>query len=261
MARPKEQIGAIIRKTGELFKVSDVALVLNISKKEASKRLARWKKQGWLTRIQRGIYATVPIDAMTTDRAFEDSWILVPELFSPAYIGGWSAAEHWDFTEQIFRDICVITENSVPHKIRTVHNTKFFLTHIQNATTFGTKNVWRHERKILLSDPHRTIIDMLYDPRLGGGIQHVANCFEEYIKSSYFNAEVLGGYAEKFDNGAVFKRLGFLCEKKLGKTHLLTQLCRLHLTKGNIYFDPQLKDGNLITRWKLFVPTTFTETQ
>lgn len=261
MNRPKQQLGEIIREAGEIFNVEQASKVLNMPRNETSKKLSRWAKQGWLSRIQRGLYTVVPIDSTTTNRALADSWLLVPELFEPAYIAGWSAAEYWDFTEQVFKDICVITERPVPQKIREVHNTKFFLTHVKNATNFGLKAVWRQERKIFLSDPHKTIIDMLYDPRLGGGIHHVIDCFIEYIKSSHFNAELLGNYAENLDNGAVFKRLGFLSESNLGKDHLLTRLCKSHLTKGNVYFDPKLKEGNLVTRWKIFVPTNLIDTQ
>lgn len=261
MKRPKQQLGEIIREVGEIFNIEQASKILNISRNESSKMLARWAKQGWLSRIQRGLYTAVSIDAITTDRALADAWLLVPELFAPAYISGWSAAEHWDLTEQIFKDICVVTERPVPHKTREVHNIKFFLTHIKNASTFGTKSIWRQERKILLSDPHKTIIDMLYDPRLGGGIQHVVDCFTEYLKSSHSNPEILGSYAEKLGNGAVFKRLGFLCEKNLGKEHLLTLLCKSHLTKGNAYFNPKFKEGNLITRWKIFVPIKLIDVQ
>jgi predicted transcriptional regulator of viral defense system len=257
MARPKEQLGEIIRKTGEIFKVSDVAAALGISNQESAKKLARWTNQGWLARIKRGLYAAVPIDATTTERALEDSWVLVPELFSPCYIGGWSAAEYWDFTEQIFRDICVITERHIPQKKLELHNISFMITRIKNALGFGTKQIWRLDKKVLISDPHRTIIDMLYDPELGGGIQHVTECFAEYIKSSHFNVDILSSYTEKLNNGAVYKRLGFLCERTLGQDHQLTKLCKMHLTKGNSYLDPKQKDGALITRWKLFVPLKF----
>ena len=51
----------------------------------------------------------VPVEALSTDRAVEDAWVLVPTSFwLPQPIGGWSAAEHWDLTEQIFRDVCVL---------------------------------------------------------------------------------------------------------------------------------------------------------
>lgn len=253
MANSKEQLGKIVRKTGEIFKVADAAVILELSHVEAAKRLARWVRQGWLTRIQRGLYALVPIEA-ATDRALEDEWVLVPELFVPGYIGGWSAAEYWDFTEQLFRDVCVVTERTVRKKTHQYHGITFVLTRINKALSFGTKTIWLKEKKILISDPHKTIIDILYDPQLGGGIQHVMDCFKEYLKSSHFDSEQLTAYAEKLDNGAVFKRLGFLAERELGKEHAITKLCKSRLTTGNAYLDPKLKGGALITRWRLFVP-------
>ncbi|MFA5829456.1 MAG: type IV toxin-antitoxin system AbiEi family antitoxin domain-containing protein [Candidatus Gracilibacteria bacterium] len=258
MAKSKEQLGKIIRKAGEIFRVADAAAILEVSNIEAAKRLARWATQGWLTRIQRGLYALVPIEA-STDRALEDAWILVPELFAPCYIGGWSAAEYWDFTEQLFRDVCVITERAIPKKTQQFHGVPFALTRINNALSFGTKIIWLKEKKILISDPHKTIIDMLYDPQLGGGIQHIMDCFKEYLKSSHFNPEQLGNYAEKLNNGAVFKRLGFLSEHELGKEHSITKLCKSRLTTGNAYLDPKLKGGALITNWRLFVPINIKE--
>ena len=258
MANSKEQLGKIIRKVGEIFRVADAAQVLEVPHTEAAKRLARWSRQGWLTRIQRGLYSLVPIEA-TSDIALDEAWILAPELFSPCYIGGWSAAEYWDFTEQLFRDICVITERPIPKKAQKFHGIQFVLTRISKSLSFGTKIIWMKEKKILVSDPHKTIVDMLYDPKLGGGIQHVMDCFKEYLKSSHKNLEQLGEYSEKLGNGAVFKRLGFLCEIELGKEHELTKLCRSRLTTGNAYLDPKLKGGALITRWRLFVPINIKE--
>ena len=258
MANSKEQLGKIVRKTGEIFKVNEVAQILEISNIEAAKRLARWTKQEWLTRIQRGLYALVPIEA-SSNTAIEEAWILAPELFDPCYIGGWSAAEYWDFTEQIFRDICVVTERIVHRKTQKIHGIHFVLTHINKDLSFGTKIIWMKEKKVFVSDPHKTIIDMLYDPKLGGGIQHVMDCFKEYLKSSHKNIEQLGSYAGQLNNGAVFKRLGFLCEHELGKENVLTKLCRSHLTKGNAYLDPKLKGGALITNWRLFVPINIKE--
>ena len=33
--------------------------------------------------------------------------MLVPRLFTPAYVGGRAAADYWDSTEQVFNDIVV----------------------------------------------------------------------------------------------------------------------------------------------------------
>lgn len=207
MSRPKQKLGEIIRGAGEIFNVSSAAEVLGVSTTEAAKTLARWTMQGWLTRIQRGLYAVVPIEASTTNQALEDEWILVPELFAPCYIGGWSAAEHWDYTEQIFRDICVITERVVSTKQKEVHSVKFIITRIKGALTFGTKTLWRSDKKVLISDPHKTIIDMMYNPKLGGGLHHTMKCFSAYIESEHFDPDKLADYAEKMSNGVIYKRL------------------------------------------------------
>lgn len=244
-----------MRKRGEIFTVSTAAPVLGLSATNTAKTLARWSKQGGLTRIKRGLYTVVPIDALSAEQAVEDPWLLVPELFPSGYIGGWSASEYWDFTEQVFREVCVLTEQVVAHKKLEMPHASFMLTHIPPTLNFGTKLIWKKNKKIYISDPHKTILDMLHDPKTGGGIQHVIDCFQEYIKSTYFDAEQLLNYATRLNNGAVFKRLGFLSSKILGVDHLLTKQCAQHLTKGNAYLDPALKEKKLVTIWRLFVPS------
>ncbi len=254
MLGPKEQIGKLMREVGELLTVSAAAEALGTSKTDVSKMLSRWVIQGWLTRIRRGLYAIVPIDAVDNQQALEDEWMLVPELYSPCYIGGWSATEYWDFTEQLFRDVCVLTEQAVIHKKQEIHNISFSLTHISKKINFGTKIIWKKNKKILISDPHKTIIDTLYNPQLGGGIQHIVDCFKEYIKSPHYSPEKLAAYAMQVGSGAVFKRLGFLYSQITGEENELTKLCRQHLTQGIAHLDPSIKDGCIITQWKLNVP-------
>ena len=254
MLGPKEQIGKLMREVGELLTVSAAAEALGISKTDVSKMLSRWVIQGWLTRIRRGLYAIVPIDAVDNQQALEDGWVLAPELYSPCYIGGWSAAEYWDFTEQLFRDVCVLTEQAVIHKKQEIHNISFLLTHIPKKINFGKKIIWKKNKKIFISDPHKTIIDTLYNPQLGGGIQHIVDCFKEYIKSLHYSPEKLAAYAMQVGSGAVFKRLGFLYSQVTGEENELTKLCRQHLTQGIAHLDPSIKDGRIITQWRLNVP-------
>ena len=257
MAHARQQLGEILREAGEVFTVADAAACLEIPGEDMAKTLARWAKQGWLARIKRGLYAFVPIDASPADGVLEDPWILIPELFGSCYIAGWSAAEYWDLTEQIFHDICVLIERAPARKRQVMQNFTFVLTKINPHLVFGTKAIWKQNKKILISDPHKTIIDMLYDPRLGGGIQHVVDCFGEYVSGEHRDFSRLGDYASRMKSGAVFKRLGFLAERHLGDKHELTALCRKNLSQGNAYFDPSLKKGPLVTRWRLFVPESF----
>jgi predicted transcriptional regulator of viral defense system len=57
---------------------------------------------------------------------------------------------------------------------------------------------------------HRTIVNMLDDPATGGDIQQVSNCLNSYLKRADRKDQKLIEYGERFRNGAVFKRLGFL---------------------------------------------------
>ncbi len=257
MSRPKAQLGQIIREAGKLFTVDTAAGITGKSSTETAKILARWAKQGWLVRVKRGLYAVIPIEASTTDQFLEDAWLMIPDLFTSCYLGGWTAAEHWHLTDQVFRSICVMTERPPAKKNLTIHHIDFVITKIPARLMFGTKTVWKEDKKILISDPEKTLIDMLYKPELGGGIQHVVDCFREYNLNEQKDYNLLKEYAVRLNNGATFKRLGFIAESILGESHELTLACRQRLTKGNTYFDPKLKERKLITRWRLFVPESF----
>lgn len=253
-SKSRERLSKLLREGGDILTVEKAARILRLGNEDAAKALARWRSQGWLARIRRGVYVSVPLEAKSTAQTLEDAWVLIPELFSPAYVGGWSAAEYWDLTEQIFRDVCIITERAVTKRNQTIHNIPFVVTHAPAALHFGTKPVWIKEKKIMVSDPTKTIIDMLSTPWVGGGIQHVADCLEEYLKSRYFDAAQLIDYATRVKNGAVFKRLGFLASQLLDGDHPLVQACETRLTQGKAQLDPANKGEKLITRWRLFIP-------
>jgi predicted transcriptional regulator of viral defense system len=254
----RTRVSQLIREAGELFTVADVARILKISSVEAARSLSRWRKQGWFVRIKRGLYAAVPIEAETSDRALESPWTLVPKLFGNAYIGGWSAAEHWDLTEQLFRDICVFTAQPVGRRKQVFHNVPFMVMHAPIENHFGTTAIWRMETKVLVSDPARTMIDMLSNPAVGGGIQHVIDCLRQYFENADFKHDLLVEYGDRLGNRAVFKRLGFLTSNLLGEEHPLVAACASRLSKGNAQLDPSLKGAELITRWRLFVHSSTT---
>ena len=71
----------------------------------------------------------------------EDPGALVPQLFSDAYIGGATAAHHWDLTEQLFRSVFVYTTQQIRRAHQTVHGTAFVVRHINKAKLFGTRAV------------------------------------------------------------------------------------------------------------------------
>jgi predicted transcriptional regulator of viral defense system len=252
----RAQLQQVLAASGDVIHISDVTKALTVSRVEAAKRLARWREQGWISRVGSGAYVPASIDTLGSDRVLDDAWVLVPALFTPAYIAGRSAAEHWDLTEQIFKDIVVITGQAVRDKHQVRQGFEFTLKHLSPEKIFGTKPVWRHKTKVSVSDVHRTIIDMLDDPALGGGIQQVSDCLNAYFKRSDCDEERLITYGDQIGNGAAFKRLGFLAERRKDRGALV-ELCRARLTAGNAKLDPALDCKRLISRWRLFIPQSW----
>lgn len=249
----RAQLVRVLTVAGDVIHIDDVVTALQLDRTAAAQRLSRWVEQGWLRRVGRGAYVAVSLDTMGSNRVLDDPWVLVPALFAPAYVGGRTAAEHWDLTEQIFKDSFVMTSQPVRQKRQERQGTLFSLKHIDERKIFGTKNVWRHHTRVPVSDVHRTIIDMLDDPAIGGGIQHVTDCLAVYLRRDDRDDKKLIDYAVRLGNGAVFKRLGFLAERLLGGTEL-SRLCEQHLSGGHAKLDPAQDGPRVVTKWRLRVP-------
>lgn len=250
----RRRLSELFRETKGTISVTDAANILKISSTVAAKMLSRWAKKGWLSRVRRGMYVRVPLESRTTDMPLDDPWIIADRLFSPCYIGGWSAAEYWDLTEQIFRTLVVITTQKPRNRAPVIKGTRFMLLTISEKALFGTKPVWKGQVKVAVSDPARTILDILSAPKLGGGIRPAADMFLNYLKSEDKNIQLLIDYAKSLGNGAAFKRLGFLLERYAPDQVAAINECKANLTKGNTMLDPALKSDRLITRWRLWVP-------
>ena len=249
----RAQLVAVLAAAGDVIRVDDVVNALSLDRTAAAQRLSRWMQQGWINRVGRGAYVAAALDTLGAERTLDDPWILVPALFAPAYIGGRTAAAHWELTEQIFKDVVVMTTHFVRERQQERQGAHFTLKHIDPRKLFGTKSVWRHHTRVPVSDVHRTIIDILDDPALGGGIQHVAECLSTYIRRDDRNDGKLIEYAAQLGNGAVFKRLGFLAESQ-PSTDKLVQLCLRNLSGGYADLDPALSGPRIVSRWRLRVP-------
>lgn len=249
----RSRLAAVIRAAGDVIGVADAARTLSVTPAKAAKALAGWAKQGWLQRVGSGLYTPVGLDMMGAEQAVTDAWMLIPALFGPAYVGGRTAAEHWDLTEQIFRDIVVFTARPIRQRTRESGGAQFTLRRIPELRIFGVSAVWRGQTKVMVSDIDRTMLDMLADPAIGGGIQHVADCLDRYLRKEESNTGRLIEYADRLANGAVFKRLGFLAERHPRGAELVAA-CKSRLTEGYAKLDPALKCTRVVTRWKLRVP-------
>lgn len=255
--RDKAAIAALARaaKTG-LITVEAAARALRISPAAASTRLARLVRSGWAERVRRGLYLILPLEATPGQKVTsEDPWVLARELFSPCYIGGWSAAEHWGLTEQLFRSTLVITGAPIRRRDASFLGNDFrlYLVH-PNRLSEGVVSVWRGSERVAVSGPERTLVDCLGAPELCGGVRHLAQLLREYGDSDRKNVPRLITIAEKCASGAAWKRLGYLAELLWPAETDIPAAALKHLSAGNARLDPAVRQrGRLRKRWRLWV--------
>jgi predicted transcriptional regulator of viral defense system len=255
----REQLSRVLRQTKGTIAPGDAAHALHVDRAEAARLLARWSALGWLSRVRRGLYVPVPLESSTADIALEDAWAVADRLFTPCYIGGWSAAQHWGFTEQLFRTTLVVTARRPRARKVEARGSVFIVRTVEKDAMFGLKPVWRGRVKINISDPTRTIVDMLDTPALGGGIRSVLDMLKSYLGSQYRDPQLLVRYADQLGNKAAFKRLGYLAATFLSNEKELVQQCRARLSMGNARLDPKLPATQLVTAWRIWVPANFSK--
>lgn len=122
---------------------------------------------------------------------------------------------------------------------------------------FGTRPVWRDRTRVNLSDPSRTLVDVLDDPSLGGGIRHIVGMVNTYFSSEHRNDALLEDYIRQVGNRTGFKRLAYLLETLEVHAPVLLQACEKGVSSGVSLLDPGMPaQGPVLRRWNLRVNGT-----
>ena len=251
--RNRRLLTSLYRSATGPFYVQEAAAALSFTMPRTHRFLAYLAERGWLVRVCRGLYAPIPLDAIDPSLWREDPWVIASKLFGPDYyVGGWTACEHWDLTEQIFRETVVVTTKRVRGKEADIQGFPFRIRRTTPRKTFGTKPVWRDQTRVYVSDPSRTIVDILDDPTLGGGIRHIADVVDTYFRGEHRDDTLLEDYARRVGNRTSFKRLGYLLETLDIHAPSLLQACETSVSSGIGLLDPSLpNEGPVAWRWRL----------
>ncbi len=250
----RKLLESLNRSGKNIFSVEDAAKIMNLPIKNARLYLSYFARRGWLSRVKRGLYIAVPLGTVNPQEYKENPWVVADRVFTPYYIGGWSAAEYWDLTEQIFNSVYVFTSRPFRCKNINIQGTDFVLKFLGKNNLKYVKGVWVENVKITISEPAQTIVDILNDPSAGGGIRHVSDIIENYFNSEYKNEEKLTECIKEKNNKTVYKRLGFILEGLNIPAVELIKICLKNISRGYSAFDPSIKNkGTYNRRWNLRV--------
>jgi predicted transcriptional regulator of viral defense system len=245
----REELTLLLGRGRRLVTVDDAVVALGSTPGNAAKKLARWASQGWLRRVRRGLYIPVPLEAENPDLWTEDPLYLADVVWHPGYFTGWTAANHWSLSEQVFRTTIVRTTQRVRATRQRLLEHEYLVAHVAQNAIWGVTTVWRHERRLQIADRARTVVDVLADPSIGGGVRNVAEILRAFLDDNDGNKLV--EYGDRLENRVVFKRLGFLAET-LGAASALIAACRQRLASGYPLLDPGgSRRGRHDARWGL----------
>lgn len=250
----RKRLSKLLRETQVTISVAEAAKILGMERKQAAKILSWYNKKGWLKRIYRGVYLPVPLTSSTSDIVAEEPFAIAEKLFAPCYIGMMNAANYWDLTEQIFQTITVMTPKLVSDRNPKIAGSEYILHTIKPLYFFGLKSIWLNDVKVKISDPTRTIVDMLMFPKFSGGLRFIVDVLQSYYRSEYKDMDLLMNYLEKAQHGAAIKRAGFLIEKYFPDEKQIINYCLQNLKEGYVKLSPSLDCPRLIRRWRLWVP-------
>lgn len=218
--------------------------------------LHRLLRKKALAQIERGKYLIVPLEAGTGRRWTEDPYLVANALVQPAAIAYWSAIRHWNWTEQIPRIVYVQTTRRKNKHISTVFGVKYEFVTINERKFYGHAKEWRNGRLVLVTDREKTLVDCADDVKRAGTIEELAKAVK--AASGEISWSKLDSYVDRFPNGAVRKRLGYLFEtivpKLTEESQSVLSSWREKLGQGIASLEPlSSTKGRINTRWRVRV--------
>ena len=255
----RASLSLLWRDTKSTITPQQAAEIWKLNPVQAAKRLAWFNKKGWLQRIRQGVYIPIPLNSLTADNVPAEPFVVASQVFTPCYIGGVNAANYWDLTEQLFRTVTVMTEKKVSNRKPIMAGTEYILHTLKPQYFYGLKTIWLENVKVKISDPTRTLVDMLMFPDFCGGLRFIVDVLENYFKSEMKNVEQFIEYLKTASNGAALKRLGFILELKFPEEQDLIEYCAQNLTTGYAKLNPAQPCEKLVTKWRVWVPESWKE--
>ena len=215
------------------------------------------RNNNWIVSLRRGLYAISPtVPGVAAAHEFEIAMALV----APAMISHWSAMHYHGLTEQIPRQVFVLstTGTSIPRRRKrdpeqpgsgfTVGDTTYKFVQVKPEHFFGDIKVWVGEGRVSIANLERALLDGLSKPQYCGGIGEAIYAFQK--GADRLNMDRIVEYAIQLGETSA-KRLGWALETQGISSPLIEELAALPI-KGYRKLDPTgPRKGSYNSRWKI----------
>ena len=240
---------------GGVLSLETAADALGTSRLATSRRLSALARAGWISHIRRGLYSIRPLEtAPESHIAEEDPWTIATRVFSPCYIGGWSAAGHWGLTEQLYRATMIVSTRRMRASSVRVGSSAYVVATDRRTKQTGLVSVWRANVRASVSGVERTLLDACAHPEWVGGGSELIAIFRSAIEKKRVSVAAMLREAESATTGAARGRLGLLTELFWPEGEPVAAFAREHRSAGYARLDPAVKrNGRLITRWGVWL--------
>lgn len=265
-----QYLEAILKSSEDVVSVKEAAEALDFSQPKTSRIMARIAKKGWLKHLKNGYYQPMSVASREIPMGSGNPFVVASAIFKPCYVAGWSALNYWGLTDQLFDEVCIITGKKFKANKATYDDYRFYLKYLDEEKFFGLEKVWIDGNSVYISDPSKTILDILRTPKLGLGWRQTLLGISQFLKDKNLNArlESLLIYASELSSDIVYKRLGFYLDTCLRLNEALKSNTQIQETinqcldkkNSNIgRLDTGYKAGVENRKWSLLVPTNIEE--
>jgi predicted transcriptional regulator of viral defense system len=246
-----ELVRALAAEGDRIFtteRARELAPAVGVSQPYLRQALHHLTRSGWLVSLRKGMYA---ISSAVPGVAPVHEYEIAMALAQPSAISHWSAMHYHGLTDQIPRQVFVLTpagvsiprgrgrEHSGSPGAFTVAGTPFRFVQTKPDWFFGIEQVWMGEARIAVTDPERTLLDGLSKPQYCGGIAESLHAFE--MRGDSLDISRVVAYALRLDV-ATAKRLGWVLEQSGVPLDRLAALAE-RPASGYANLDPSSRRG------------------
>jgi len=245
-------IESFLKRGQVIFTVDQAWDVYGKTRQQTTDFLRDLANKGVIARIKPGLYLILQLgqeETQLTNWPVIAQAIAMPDDYYISHLGAMRL--HGMTTHPLYDVYITITKRKKAYQ---VSNINYHFIYTNPKYFWGMQSHWvSKQKKVILSDIERTILDGFDRPELCGGVKDVVRGIWAVKKNVDWDKLVV--YAKKFRTKAAVKRLGYVLELLNLGNQILSSL--QHIISGAndyVLLDPnEIDQGRYVRRWRVRV--------